>query len=515
MNNNNNNNKIDLKRDSFSDRICDDLCQVLLSYLSFDDKIRFECVSKQFERCVFVKQDTIVVEEYPSDKKNTLNNLFNLMRRNEDFKAFESVLKKCQFINKVIIDSNSVQVFKLIIKYCNNLSSIAFNFNQINDQLIEEFGRKFGQKLRKIGFIRAYDVIESNDNITKYKKLLRLCPNLIALGNGYVTYLSLFIDKNELLIPKLSKVAIRLLSEDFQLIETFAKNYGNSLKSITFENCFWGDNIEANILMKQIIHLKNLTKLDLTLRPNANSSKEFVENFKAIAIHCKKLKRFYLFIAKSNPLLNKQIFNCFRLFKNLKFMNLCLCEDNQLQSNQESNEESYEESNQFSCELLKELKLLMNLILESPKMNDNFFENIDKHLPQIKHLVITVDNFMITDKAMDSLSKLSKLQSIKIRCPEDIYEETYDILPLITDIGLLNVINNCPKINSIEFYGRPNISHKTIDALIALALRKPNIYFKHRFYDIDKSCSYDSAEDIVFNVIKLKSYQLPNNLVIK
>jgi hypothetical protein len=160
----------------------------------------------------------------------------------------------------------------------------------------------------------------------------------------------------------------------------------------------------------------------------------------------------------------------------------------------------------------------MNLTLENPKMNDNFFKNIDKHLPQIKNLDINVDYFVITDKAMDSLSKLSKLQSIKIQCYEyifdDIYEETDGILPRITDIGLLNVIDNCPKINSIEFYGRPNISHKTIDALIALALRKPNIYFKHNFSDIGKSCSYDSAKDIVFNVIDLKSYQLPNNLVI-
>jgi hypothetical protein len=44
--NNNNNNESSLKRDSFSGRICDDLCEVLLSYLSFEDKIHFECISK-------------------------------------------------------------------------------------------------------------------------------------------------------------------------------------------------------------------------------------------------------------------------------------------------------------------------------------------------------------------------------------------------------------------------------------------------------------------------------------
>jgi hypothetical protein len=59
MNNSNSNNENSLKRESFSDRICDDLCEVLFSYLLFEDKIRFECLSKQFQRYVYIKQNTI------------------------------------------------------------------------------------------------------------------------------------------------------------------------------------------------------------------------------------------------------------------------------------------------------------------------------------------------------------------------------------------------------------------------------------------------------------------------
>ncbi len=105
------------------------------------------------------------------------------------------------------------------------------------------------------------------------------------------------------------------------------------------------------------------------------------------------------------------------------------------------------------------------------------------------------------------MSKLSKLKSIKTG-------KIGYILPNITDSGVIDVINNCPQINSIILNMRPNITHKKIDALIALALRKPRIQFKHNFYDIGKSCFWDWAEDIVFNVIDLKSYQLPNNSVI-
>jgi hypothetical protein len=114
------------------------------------------------------------------------------------------------------------------------------------------------------------------------------------------------------------------------------------------------------------------------------------------------------------------------------------------------------------------------------------------------------------------LSKLQKLQSIRIVCPRDINEGTDDtdeqiddILPFITDSVLIDFINNCPEINSIAFKCKPNISYGTIDALIALALRKPCIQFKHNFY------SYlGSAKDIVYNSIDLKNFQLHNNLVI-
>jgi hypothetical protein len=60
INNNNNNNEIDLRRDSLSD----DLFEVFLKYLSFEDKICIECVSKQFQRLVFNKQFVVDIDDY-------------------------------------------------------------------------------------------------------------------------------------------------------------------------------------------------------------------------------------------------------------------------------------------------------------------------------------------------------------------------------------------------------------------------------------------------------------------
>ena len=42
MNDNKSYKELGLRRDSFSERFCDDLCEIIVSYLSFEDKIRFE-----------------------------------------------------------------------------------------------------------------------------------------------------------------------------------------------------------------------------------------------------------------------------------------------------------------------------------------------------------------------------------------------------------------------------------------------------------------------------------------
>jgi hypothetical protein len=127
------------------------------------------------------------------------------------------------------------KVLDSIIKICNNLKSITFNFNRISDELIENFGLKFRQKLREINFINAY----KTDDINKYKKLLRLCPNLVSLGDKYIVDLSLFVDSNELLVPKLSRISTEVESKNIQLFENFAKNYENSLKKSFNSTRFW------------------------------------------------------------------------------------------------------------------------------------------------------------------------------------------------------------------------------------------------------------------------------------
>ena len=76
MNDNKSCNELSLRRDSFSDRFCDDLCSVVVSYLSFEDKIRFECVSHQFQRLLFNKHYVLKVINQKNKIQNNLLKLF-------------------------------------------------------------------------------------------------------------------------------------------------------------------------------------------------------------------------------------------------------------------------------------------------------------------------------------------------------------------------------------------------------------------------------------------------------
>jgi hypothetical protein len=90
------------RKQSFDYRICDHLCEVLFSYLSFKDKIRFECVSKQWRKCVFVKQFVIDFNDYNNYNKY---NKFLLNKNQINEKAIEIVLKKCQNIRCLLFTS--------------------------------------------------------------------------------------------------------------------------------------------------------------------------------------------------------------------------------------------------------------------------------------------------------------------------------------------------------------------------------------------------------------------------
>ena len=84
-------------------RFGDDLTEEVLQYLTFEDKVRLECVSKQWRRLVFNKQFELFI--CASDSELTENSLKQLTRRKSveiDRNALKSILKKCHYIRGIM-----------------------------------------------------------------------------------------------------------------------------------------------------------------------------------------------------------------------------------------------------------------------------------------------------------------------------------------------------------------------------------------------------------------------------
>ena len=117
--------KVVYAKNSF-DRFGDNLTELILQYLTFEDKVRLECVSKQCRRLVFNKQFEIDLNN-SFEGKNSLKRLRSSHGfRDDDQKLIdrqllESLLKKCPNISRVkLLIETSVkedESLELITKY--------------------------------------------------------------------------------------------------------------------------------------------------------------------------------------------------------------------------------------------------------------------------------------------------------------------------------------------------------------------------------------------------------------
>jgi hypothetical protein len=468
----NNLNILKNRKKSFDYRICDDLCEVLLSYLSFEDKIRFECVSKQFQRCVFVKQFVIDLND----------NKFLLNENQINEKAIEIVLKKCQNITALLLTSSQFftqNTLKLITKYCLHLKEIIFDINGINEETIRQFGEICGQKLEKIYF--ADREKDTKDN--KYKTLIKLCPNLRQLFRVKIN------DFIEIFLPQLKEVLILDPFVGFgykESIELLVNKYKNQMNCLYLRTAFEDIDIPEVQSFEAIARFETLEELTLI----EDMFPVFSDYMESIANNNKNLHKIYYRIRNSNTLYANRVFNKLKNLQNLKHLVLYMC------ANIYGDE-------QITTKSLSDCKQLQKLSLMHSNISDNFFENIHIYCPQLKSLEICLKSgtVEITDEAMKSLAKLKHLKHLNLlRFPHK-----YLGFHLITDTGLLYLIEKSPQINSITFNSQTNITNITINALKQLALSKPKITFRYRF-----GCIFD--EDLFQRYYNFKTQEMPQNM---
>jgi hypothetical protein len=494
------NNKINKKysKQSF-DRFGDDLCQLLLTYLSISDKMRFECISKQWQRFIFNKQfkliisvgegnDTISKLLFSSKK---FKHLFNLKKD-----SFEILLKKLKSINEIVIDNYCIidgQILQYIYDNCLHLQRFvctSIKIENFSERHLREFSAKCGQKLKFIQF--------DGINEIEMRTILRLSPNMRFVNiknNNFIKQIdSLFIDSTtkQLLSPKLDSICISCYCVDDLM--AFADKYSQQIKKIEIK--FMSNYLIANVInnaLKQISRFVNLETLYLLIY---NHQKGYIYpidlGLQMIAKKCTKLKHFICEMTKN--LVSGQLFEVFSNFRSLETCKISTTDEH--------------ESDYGSIVCLKYCSNLTHLTLYLQYLSDKHLKDIDLYLPKLKSFKLNTSNGFITDQTFHCLAKLQKLSVIEI---SGITSSMFKI----TDAAVCNTIINCPNLKSVSLFCRTNVTQKAINTFVNRAHLYPKenyqfFYQRNEFFDTQTNSQTDTQSDAKLDSIN----PLPHNLFI-
>jgi hypothetical protein len=302
--------------DSF-ERFGDDLCQLLLSYLSINDKIKFESISKQWQRLVFNQQKKKLFiqskEDYDSIKMSeTLRN---------NVQIFENLIKNLKFLEVIQIHNRiNDRMIYFVSKYCKNLKKIYFIGSILKSDLIY-LGLNCGQSLKSVVFLQLSDC---NHNQELFP-LLSMSPNLKTFKSN--TDLKPIISQ---FMPKLEELYVNdVLS--FEELKTFSDLYFKQIKKLRIYLNFRNhSNEDLNIALKELSRFQNLKSLRLeikTFNDWMNNKSQIDCSLIMIAKNCKKLKTFDFALVfnefiDSKYVFNRPLFQIFGKFNALKVLTI-------------------------------------------------------------------------------------------------------------------------------------------------------------------------------------------------
>ncbi|CAG2107734.1 unnamed protein product [Medioppia subpectinata] len=154
-------------KDSF-DRFGDDLCEELLSFLTFEDRFRCECLSKQWRR----------LSQF-SDPKDYNEKFYEYIGLYVNLTAIDLPFEKlCKTPLILSADNNAFELFAR--NYGHNIKSIEFTFDcLIDDNMVNKLSDVLSQMRALIGI-----TLNLNDPFIEWDLLTQIgvkCPQLTSL----------------------------------------------------------------------------------------------------------------------------------------------------------------------------------------------------------------------------------------------------------------------------------------------------------------------------------------------
>ncbi|CAG2108402.1 unnamed protein product [Medioppia subpectinata] len=406
------------------DRFGDDLCQLLLSYLTFEDRFHLECVSKQFRRTVF--ESIVCIEINDRFMRQILNTTIT--------ETLATITIKCPKIETIDCRRMRGQYEVHIPEV---LTTFRHNFRHLR-HIYCNLLQNSGQTMPTIGpLVTRIDVMV--DNIDTQS--LIHCHRLSHLSLYRLS--QVFDTSGQLMAKNLNKFELHFYSADYYHRLSSFVTHNQSLKCLNvYDNrCVSEESLTG--LSEQLSRLPQLWELRLAL-DITGAQTSFTDSLRTIGVNCKQLQRLSLQLSHTDSHgFNPKTLDSLRFCHRLKRLELRI----------------YADIDEISLDPLRHCNRLTHLELDLPRMTANVLKDLHIKCPRLQYLYIESSNHFIDTNVKTQLSHISRLpalQMLVIQCNPCTDISDNDFNDLLLRSPKLKTIKAYQSWNVWKFYCRQN-----------------------------------------------------------
>ncbi|XP_054161718.1 uncharacterized protein LOC128959738 [Oppia nitens] len=423
------------------DRFGDDLAELILRYLSLEDQLRLECVSKQFQSSGIQLRTHIIVDYYLNQK--LIVKTFSI-RGYFDTENWSSLMKRSPNVCTICIDTiisghREIQFIKAIHRFRTHwplLRQIDCMFDNYKDKDIEFLCKTFPKMINKMIIVKynQMDIIKPYlSSMTTIRELSPICQ----IDDMFIG--------DQLVVKGLHRLDI------YHLVNTWTRDHLIRLKTFIDGNSYLKhlklhfSSMDYTTSVAMVSFMGRFEKLEqLEIIFDFRNCYSIANSLVIIANSCRLLKSLKLELKVDRFATYMDIYNAIKLMKHLKRLDLKVFYIKK--NNYKFNDDLIDPTVYASLKPINCWPQLTHLTFNLSHYDRQFFMNLDRNLPKLQYLYID-DRFGVID--VICLSFISRLISLMTLTINTINYKS------INKSDVDQVINGCLKLKSIKINAIP------------------------------------------------------------